>query len=173
VAAGAGVPIGSLYHFVPGGKDELAAEALRLSGHGYQLLVEGLFETAPDLLSGIRTCFDSAAEVLAATGYADACWIETVALEVASTNEPLRLVSAEIFDRWIDAATRLVEAAGVADAEAARRLGIAIITGLEGAFVLSRSLRSPEPLHAAGDALVAAAEAALRARPRVRTGGRR
>jgi len=173
VASEAGVPIGSLYHFFPGGKEELAAEALRLSGHGYRLLVEGVFESAPDLVSGIRTCFDSAAEVLAATGYADACWIETVALEVASTNEPLRLVSAEIFDGWIDAATRLVESGGVADAGSARRLGIAIITGLEGAFVLSRALRSPEPLHAAGESLVAAAEAALQARPRVGKGGQR
>ncbi len=173
VAAESGVPIGSLYHFFPGGKEQLAAEALRLSGHGYQLLVEGVFETAPDLVSGIRLCFETAAEVLAASGYADACWIETVALEVASTNEALRLVSAEIFDGWIEAATRLVEAAGVADAESARRLGIAIITGLEGAFVLSRSLRSPEPLLAAGESLVAAAEAALRARPRARKGGRR
>ena len=57
VAAEAGVPIGSLYHFFPGGKEELAAEALRLSGHGYQLLVEGIFETAPDLVSGIRIAF--------------------------------------------------------------------------------------------------------------------
>ena len=161
VAAEAGVPIGSLYHFFPGGKDGLAAEALRLSGHGYQLLVEGIFETAPDLVSGIRIAFTSAAEVLAASGYADACWIETVALEVASTNEPLRLVTAEIFDRWIDAATRLVQAGGVPP-DAARSLGIANITGLEGAFVLARALRSPEPLLATGRMLAAAAREARR-----------
>src|SRR5919202_5104318 len=82
VAAESGSPIGSLYHFFPGGKDELAAEALRLSGHGYQLLVEGVFESSPDLVSGIRAAFAGAAEVLDASGYADACWIETVALAV-------------------------------------------------------------------------------------------
>jgi len=165
VAADSGAPIGSLYHFFPGGKDELAAEALQLSGHGYQVLVEGIFEGAPDLISGIRAAFAGAAEVLEASGYADACWIETVALEVASSNEPLRLVTAEIFDRWIDAATRLVEAGGIPAGDA-RALGIAIITGLEGAFVLSRSLRSREPLLATGEALVAAAEAALGVRSR-------
>ena len=38
VAAESGAPIGSLYHFFPGGKDELAAEALRMSGAGYQFI---------------------------------------------------------------------------------------------------------------------------------------
>jgi AcrR family transcriptional regulator len=156
VAAESGSPIGSLYHFFPGGKDELAAEALRMSGAGYQLLVEGILETAPDLESAIRISFAGAAEVLAASDYADACWIETVALEVASTNEPLRQVTAGIFDGWIEAATHWMERHGVPE-DQARALGIAFITGLEGAFVLSRALRSPEPLHAAGEMLVAAA----------------
>lgn len=163
IAAESGVPIGSLYHFFPGGKDELAAEALHMSGWGYQLLVEGVLESAEDLESGIRLSFASAAEVLAASDYADACWIETVALEVASSNEALRLVTAEIFERWIDSGTGLMASAGVPP-ESARALGIAFITGLEGAFVLSRSLRSPEPLLATGEALVAAARAVL-ARP--------
>jgi AcrR family transcriptional regulator len=162
VAAESGSPIGSLYHFFPGGKDELAAEALRMSGAGYQLLVEGILENAPDLESAIRISFVAAAEVVAASDYADACWIETVALEVASTNEPLRLVTAEIFDGWIEAATGWMEGHGV-PADRARALGIAYITGLEGAFVLSRALRSPEPLHATGEMLVAAAREVMAA----------
>jgi len=159
VAAESGSPIGSLYHFFPGGKDELAAEALRLSGAGYQTLVEGILENMPDLASGIEQSFALAAETLAATGYVDACWIETVALEVASTNEPLRMVTAEIFDRWIDSATALCESHGLASEEA-RELGIAYITGLEGAFILARSLRSPEPLLATGRMLAASAREA-------------
>jgi AcrR family transcriptional regulator len=156
VAGESGAPIGSLYHFFPGGKDELAAEALRMSGAGYQMLVEGILENMPDLASGIEQSFALAAETLAATGYVDACWIETVALEVASTNEPLRRVTAQIFEQWIDSATAWVESHGVAP-EAARELGIAYITGLEGAFVLARSMRSPEPLLATGRMLAAAA----------------
>jgi AcrR family transcriptional regulator len=174
VATESGAPIGSLYHFFPGGKDELAAEALRLSGTGYQILVEGILENMPDLVSGIEQSFALAADTLAATGYVDACWIETVALEVASTNEPLRLVTAEIFERWIDSATAWVESHGVPPG-AARELGIAYITGLEGAFVLARALRSPEPLLATGRILAAAARDVL-ANPRMparRKGARR
>lgn len=172
VAAESGSPIGSLYHFFPGGKDELAAEALRMSGAGYQLLVEGILEGAPDLETAIRTSFEAAAEVVAASSYADACWIETVALEVASTNEPLRQVTAEIFDGWIEAATGWMEHRGVAPARA-RELGIAYITGLEGAFVLSRALRSPEPLLATGEMLAASARAVSAEQSRQTKGARR
>jgi AcrR family transcriptional regulator len=174
VAAESGSPIGSLYHFFPGGKDELAAEALRLSGAGYQTLVEGILENMPDLVSGIEQSFALAADTLAATGYVDACWIETVALEVASTNEPLRQVTAEIFGRWIDSATAWVESQGVPSDEA-RALGIAYITGLEGAFVLARALRSPEPLLATGRILAAAARDVLATarKPVNRKGARR
>lgn len=156
VAAESGAPIGSLYHFFPGGKDELAAAALRMSGEGYQTLVEDVLENMPDLAAGIEQSFALAAETLAATGYVDACWIETVALEVASTNEALRLVTAEIFERWIVAVTAWVESHGV-PGDQARQLGIAYITALEGAFILARSLRSTEPLLAAGRTLAAAA----------------
>jgi AcrR family transcriptional regulator len=164
VAAESGSPIGSLYHFFPGGKEELAAAALRMSGAGYQILVEGILENMPDLVSGIEQSFALAAETVASTGYVDACWIETVALEVASTSEPLRTVTAEIFEQWIDSCTAWVESHGVPP-ERARELGIAYITGLEGAFILARSLRSPEPLLATGRTLADAAREALAAPP--------
>jgi AcrR family transcriptional regulator len=153
-------PFGSLYHHFPGGKEELTAEALRWSGYGYQLLVEGVIDNAPDPITGIRDCFAGAAEVLIASDYADACPIETVALEVASTNERLRLVTAEIFESWIESGAGRFEAAGL-DTGEARSLAIAFICALEGAFVLSRGMKSPEPLHAAGRAVIGAAQAAL------------
>lgn len=164
IAVDGGAPMGSLYHFFPGGKDELTADALRWSGHGYQLLVEAVFDNSPDLLAGIHNCFAGAAQVLIDTDYADACPIETVALEVASTNEPLRLVTAEIFEAWIVSAATRMEAAGI-PANEARGLSIALISGLEGAFVLSRAMKSPEPMEAAGRTAVLAARSALETRP--------
>src|SRR3954454_21137178 len=118
VARLSGSPIGSMYHFFPDGKDELVAEALRESGRGYQLLVESCFDSAPNLLDGIRSAFDGAALVLESTDYADACPIETVALEVASSNEPLRRVCEDIFSGWVDAATARGEEAGMSRADA-------------------------------------------------------
>ncbi len=98
----------------------------------------------------MRAVFAGAAETLEATDYEDACPIETVALEVASTDDRLRQATAAVFARWTDALTeRLGD----------RAKALAVIAALEGAFILSRASRSTEPMLAAGEmaaAIVAA-----------------
>jgi AcrR family transcriptional regulator len=160
ILAEADAPFGSLYHFFPGGKAHLGEEVIRHSGGLYQLLVESVWDAAPDPIAGVSHVFLGAAETLRATGYADACPIATVALEVASTNEAMRIATADVFSQWIDSATERLAAAGL-EQDAARALGINMICALEGAFVLSRALRSTEPLEAAGAAAVQAVRAAL------------
>jgi AcrR family transcriptional regulator len=155
----AGAPFGSLYHFFPGGKSELGAETIRRSGFLYGLLLGEYAGPEVDLSSGIRAFFAGAAETLRETGYADACPIATVALEVSSANEELRRACAEVFEAWIAGGTERFVLAGI-EPETARTLVIQMLAGLEGAFVLSRALRSTEPVMAAGEAAVAAIEAA-------------
>ena len=55
-------------------------------------------------------------------------------------------------------------------ADRARALVIQMLAALEGAFVLSRALRSTEPVEEAGEASVAAIEAALSCRSTAGTG---
>jgi AcrR family transcriptional regulator len=161
IVADANAPFGSLYHHFPGGKQELGVEVIHRSGAMYLELVLGVFDAAPDVVTGVHDCFAGAAEVLRATDYADACPIETVALEVASTNEPLREATAEVFESWIEGASAKFRAAGIDDS-AARELSISVIALLEGAFVLARASRTTEALDAAGTTAAAAVEAALR-----------
>jgi AcrR family transcriptional regulator len=160
IVTAAQAPFGSLYHFFPGGKEELGAEAIRLSGAIYELLIPAVFEPAPDLVTGVRNFFAGAAEHLRETDYADACPIATVALEVSSSSETLRQACAEVFDSWIAAGRELHESAGLTP-EQARQLTIAMIAALEGAFVLARALRSTEPLEVAGELVANAVQDAL------------
>ena len=76
-------PFGSIYHFFPGGKEQLGAEAIRTSGALYEQLIPAVFDPAPDPVTGVRDFFAGAAEHLRETDYADACPIATVALEGA------------------------------------------------------------------------------------------
>src|SRR5690242_3344627 len=142
--------LGSVYHYFPLGKQELGAEAVRLSGALYEQLVPAVFDPAPDVVTGVRDFFDGAGEHLVETGYADACPIATVALEVSSTSNPMREACAEVFERWIAAGAARFYAAGVTEA-IARQLAIGMFCALEGAFVLARASRSTEPLRVAGE----------------------
>jgi AcrR family transcriptional regulator len=160
IAAAASAPFGSLYHFFPGGKEQLGEEVIRSSGALYVQLFASIALAAPDVPTAVGDFFSGAAETLRETDYADACPIATVALEVASTNESLRIATAEVFDSWMQAATEFFVAAQIPD-ETARALAFSILSLLEGAFVFSRAMRSTEPLEAAGASAVAATRAAL------------
>jgi AcrR family transcriptional regulator len=160
ILAAAEAPFGSMYHHFPGGKAQLGAEVIRHSGRLYGLLFPEYVDPAPDLPSGIRAFFGGAAEHLVETDYADACPIATVALEVASTNETMREATADVFSEWIVGGTAAFAGAGIRD-DRARELAIMMISALEGAFVLSRALRSTEPVLIAGEAAAAAVEDAL------------
>ena len=160
IVTAADAPFGSIYHFFPGGKEQLGGAVIRWSGQLYEDLVMSVWDAAPDPVTAVSDVFAGAAETLRQTDYADACPIATVALEVASTNEPLREATADVFDAWINAATDRLTAAGITP-RGHEELAISTIALLEGAFVLSRSLRSTEPVDVAGVTATAEVRAAL------------
>jgi AcrR family transcriptional regulator len=153
-------PFGSVYHHFPGGKEQLGAEAIRVSGALYEQLIPAVFDPAPDVPSAVRAFFAGAAEHVAETDYADACPIATVALEVSSSSEPMREACEEVFERWLAAGSERFEEAGLA-AETARELAIAMFAALEGAFILARATRSTEAVTVAGELTARAVQAAL------------
>lgn len=162
IVQAANAPFGSIYHFFPGGKEQLGAETIRSSGQLYLELFATIAMQAPDVLSAVGDFFAGAAETLQETDYADACPIATVALEVASTSEPMREATAEVFDSWISGATEYFAAAGIGR-DGARELAFTMLCLLEGAFIFCRAMRTVEPLQTAGASAVAAVQAALSA----------
>jgi AcrR family transcriptional regulator len=160
ILAAANAPFGSLYHFFPGGKEQLGAETIRSSGRLYIELFATIAMQAPDVVTAVGDFFSGAAETLLETDYADACPIATVALEVSSTNEQLREACADVFDGWITGATQYFAAAGI-QLETARELALSMLCLLEGAFIFCRATRSTEPLRIAGASAAAAVAGAL------------
>jgi AcrR family transcriptional regulator len=160
IVTAAQAPFGSLYHFFPRGKEQLGAEAIRVSGATYEQLIGAIFDPAPDLVTGVRLFFAGAAAHLEETDFADACPIATVALEVSSVSEEMREACADVFEGWVAAGAQRAERAGIAP-DRARELIIAMLAGLEGAFVLARATRSTQPLLIAGEMAARATEEAL------------
>ena len=141
---------GSLYHFFPGGKDELAAEAITTSGAAYLALFQGIADV-PDMrgADAIVLLFDGAAATLEQSDYVDACPIFTVAHEVASANESLRIACQRVFASWTAAAARLLRTSGVDDTRAAQ-LASTVVAALGGAFILARTAKNADHMRATG-----------------------
>ncbi|HEX3433979.1 MAG TPA: TetR/AcrR family transcriptional regulator [Solirubrobacteraceae bacterium] len=160
IVAEAGAPFGSLYHFFPGGKEQLGEEVIRWSGAIYGQLLDLFYKPGEDPVAATRNFFAAAAVTLRESDYADACPIATVALEVSSTNEPMRRACADVFNGWVDSATERLIECGLTR-KRSRSLALMIVGSLEGAFVLSRALRSTEPVEVAGAAATAAVRDAI------------
>ena len=160
VLTAAGAPYGSLYHFFPEGKQQLGVAVLERGGDFYRAMVESFYPPGVDVRDATAASFAGAAELLVATDYADACPIATIALEVASSDEPMREAAASAFGSWLDVLEERFTTAGM-EPERARDVAVELFCLIEGAFLLARTTRSVAAVHVAGRAATAAVAAGL------------
>lgn len=167
VLAAASAPYGSLYHFFPGGKQQLGVAALAHNGAAGRERIRSEFPPGADVVEAAAAAFAAAADELEATDFTDACPVALMALEVANSDEPMRMAAAEAFESWVEVLEQRCEAAGMT-AERASDVAVALFCLMEGARLLALTTRSSAPLHSAGRAAadtVAAGLAADRKRP--------
>lgn len=160
VLADAEAPYGSLYHFFPGGKEELGIAALTHGADQYRATIEELHPAGTDVTEATKAFFDNAAETMAASDYTHSCPVATIALETSSTHEPLRRAAATAFDSWLAVLSERYTHAGMAE-HTARDVAVQCFALMEGAMLLSRTSRSVEPLFSAGRAATAIVSHAL------------
>ena len=138
-----GAPKGSLYHYFPDGKDELAAEAIAHAAGTITANIEGVLAAHDDAAAAVATFIRVLAGHVAASGYRQGGPITAVALESASTNERLRLACRDAYRAWRRSfADKLRPAYG----DRADRLAALILSAIEGGIVLARSEQSEQPL---------------------------
>lgn len=152
-------PKGSMYFHFPGGKEQLAAEALDRSAaellHGFDFALEHSEGPAEAVIAVAAHL----AEGLTRSQFADGCPISTVALEAAATSEPVRLSCRAGFDSWIAVFAKRLAAEGI-EPDSAEELATMTVMSLEGALILSRVRRDTAPLHTAAARLGAMITAA-------------
>jgi AcrR family transcriptional regulator len=144
-------PYGSLYHFFPGGKQEVGVAVIEAQGATYRELVESLYPPGADVVEATVKSFAGAADLVEQTDFVDACPIATLALEVASTDELMRRAASAAFESWLTVLTTRLLDAGLPD-DRARALALELFCLIEGAFLLARTTRSSDPLRTAGSA---------------------
>jgi TetR/AcrR family transcriptional repressor of lmrAB and yxaGH operons len=169
VIARSGSPIGSLYHFFPGGKTQLAAEALRVNGEKAGALFQRILgDASAPLAERVRRLFRTAAAGFDNAGADKGCAIGSVALDLDARHEALRAICQETFDAWNAA---IADELPWSDAATRRGLADVLVAGIEGAFILGRARRSGEPFVTVGEWLALMLQS-LPAQARVRPGTR-
>jgi TetR/AcrR family transcriptional repressor of lmrAB and yxaGH operons len=153
VIADSATPWGSQAHHFPGGKEQLAAEAVALAGHRYEQLLRAALDGRhpADAVAG---WVELAAAELEASGWADGCPVATITLETAHASAALGDACQAALGSWRAAITEAIKARGTDSAEALQ-LATLVLAGMEGALLLARAYRSAEPLHAVGNELAA------------------
>jgi AcrR family transcriptional regulator len=149
VVARSRAPIGSVYHFFPGGKNQLVAEALHIHGEKAQALLQRILaDKAEPLPDRFRTLFRTAAAGFDRAGANKSCAIGTVALDLDTRYEALRTLCRDAFDGWI---ASIAQELPWSDEALRRSFAEMVVASLEGAFILSRARRSGKAFITVGE----------------------
>lgn len=136
-------PRGSLYHYFPAGKDQLAAEATATAG---ELLGDTLVSvlTAKGPERAFRIMIGYFRQRLVETNFTSGCPVAAGALE--GDNSPgAREAAANAFTRWEAAISATLREEGVAASKADGLATLAVST-IEGSLILSKAQRNTRAL---------------------------
>jgi TetR/AcrR family transcriptional repressor of lmrAB and yxaGH operons len=142
-------PRGSLYHYFPGGKEQIGAEAIARAGEQVAAAVAHLLRAKASVADAVEALAGLLAAGLEASDFERGCPVATTALEVAPRSEPIRAAVQASFESWLAPLRERLQAAGFDRLEAARRADFAI-AALEGALVLARARQNADVLRDAG-----------------------
>jgi TetR/AcrR family transcriptional regulator, lmrAB and yxaGH operons repressor len=147
-----GAPKGSLYHYFPEGKEQIAAEAVLLSGELVSGRVRAYLARHADPAEAVLRLAEVIAGAVEQSGFAGGGPLQTVALETAASSPRLNQACRTAYG-WLQAAFQEKLEAGGLPAPEAAQLAVFVTASLEGAILLSRTLHSGEPLRLAGQYL--------------------
>jgi TetR/AcrR family transcriptional regulator, lmrAB and yxaGH operons repressor len=154
-----GAPKGSFYFHFPGGKEQLATEALTEGGHAVREALHAVLDGAATSGEAVRRFAELEARQLERSRFERGCPIATVALEMASRSDSVRRAADAAFESWVALlASRLVDD-GVPRADA-RVLAQWAIATLEGALVLARASRDAAIIRALAEPMATVLDAA-------------
>ena len=155
IAEVSGAPKGSLYHYFPGGKEQIAEAAVRFAGAGVVATLEQLEQAHSSAASMILAYCELLAGWMAKSGFRDGCPIATTLLESAPQSAEMAAAGREAFAGWCAVIARALVRDGFGEAEA-RRLSTLTVSSLEGALILARVEASARPIEDVARALGAA-----------------
>ena len=150
LARHAGAPLGSTYHYFPGGKAQLAAEAVRWADAHTTAELQQVAGAGPAAM--LDVLLRAWCEALVDSDFQRGCAVLAVAVQnsTGDDDDPApRDAAVFAFSNWTTMLARSLRDAAVADPEATE-MAILIVAAVEGAVAMSRAECSTDPLAAVG-----------------------
>lgn len=162
IAGAAQASPSSVYHFFPGGKQELAIEAMHHGAREFgEMLTTGLASHS-DPAEATAACALLLAEDLKRSDWSDGCPVAVTALETIGRVPGLQEAATRALTEWRSLVAARLTQGGIAPASAHTLAGT-VISMLEGAELLSRVTADDTPLRDAAVHLAQLVRAAPRA----------
>lgn len=143
-----GAPRGSLYYYFPGGKEQLAVEAVERSAARLEARIRENMAADPDPLRALERFIDRIAEGVELSGFRAGGPLSIVTMESATTNEALNRACRLAYGRM-----RAAFAESLAEADLPiepDELAMLVTAAIEGGILLSRAEHSADALRAVG-----------------------
>ncbi len=146
VLADSGAPRGSIYHHFPGGKRQLAEDAIAWTSA--QVLAH-LDACPADTAAGVLAWFvDLWRQSVQASGGSSGCPVAGIAVDVGDADDDGLMAAARAaFAQWTDRLADKLREAGLT-ADRCGPVATTALAAMEGALILCRAERSIEPLEA-------------------------
>lgn len=144
LAKHAHAPLGSTYHYFPGGKTQLATEAVTFAGELTATLLARALENGPT--EGLRAFLGMWRKIVVDTNFRAGCPVLAVSIEdLPDAESAPHEAAAAAFSQWTSLLTASLRQHG-ADQDAAERTATLIVAAVEGSVVMCRAERSTRAL---------------------------
>ena len=153
-------PRGSLYHYFPAGKEELASEAVARGSAVVSHRIEQALSGSDDLREVVNEFAVLLARNLERSGFRDGCPVGTVTLDAASESQRIGAACRAAFVGWRDTIAHGLAERGHGEDEALE-LATLLLCAFEGALMMARAVGEVGPLFVVADALNAHLEASV------------
>jgi TetR/AcrR family transcriptional regulator, lmrAB and yxaGH operons repressor len=160
IAELSGAPKGSLYHYFPDGKEQIAAEALRYAGDLVRTTILNLTQTNRAPADAVRAYGRLLCGWMAQSAFTDGCPIATTMLEVSPNESAIVEAGGAALASWIDAYADALNASGV-PVDKARVLARNAVMLFEGALILARVERNAAAIETAAEQAASLFDAAV------------
>lgn len=163
LAKHANAPLGSTYHYFPGGKQQVVIEAIEYAGEKIVRSLEKALQAGP--VEGLRAFLAMWHAIITKAEFRVGCPVLAVCVEEPASDEDTAALTAaaQVFDAWKSLLAEALHQYG-AERKQAKEIATLIIAAIEGALVMCRAKRNAQPLEHVASQLEALVRSAITAK---------